>query len=177
MRQLSRKNSNTFYVAPEFSQLEEFNTSYLSRAITESSRLIRVSDCHDIRDGNQHYITYQAGNPRWIEWSKPKPHNYSDTGKNLEAVYRSAIEKSRPVDLEFAEELYINTKNKVSNDLSTENEKKSRKQKKEEIDLPVLGMLNQKPGNTKQSLLAQASELVSTYYGATMVLVGTKQDV
>src|ERR1700741_859207 len=45
LRQLSRTNNNTFYVSPEFSQLNDFNTSYLSQAITESSRLIRLSNC------------------------------------------------------------------------------------------------------------------------------------
>lgn len=171
LRQLSKTNRNTFYVAPEFSQLEEFNTSYLSRAISQSSRLIPISECQDIRDNQQHFITYQPGDMSWTEWSKPKHHSYSGSGKNLESLYRRASENFKPVNLRFAEELYEKTKIQVSKDLS----KESRKQKLEVIDLPIEEMLKQEPKRTKQALLAQTAELVSTYYGATMVLVGTKQ--
>jgi hypothetical protein len=61
LRRHSKDAPKTFYVAPEFDTLEQFNAAFLSKQITQRSRLIPVKDCKDISDGQQHFIIFQKG--------------------------------------------------------------------------------------------------------------------
>jgi len=64
--ELSRDNPNTFYVAPEFNNLEQFNSAFLSQTITSQARLFPLTECDEIHDNDQHYITYQENSEDWI---------------------------------------------------------------------------------------------------------------
>ena len=66
LRLLAQTNTHTYYVAPEFNSIDNFNSAFLQHQITQQSRLIPVSQCEDIDDSNQHYITFQQGTGSWI---------------------------------------------------------------------------------------------------------------
>src|SRR5260370_26877086 len=110
LRQHVANNPHTYYVAPEFNTLEEFNTSFLARQITERSRLIALADCDDIADGDQHYITFQTGEPAWVQHSEAKRHEKSRLGRELQHLYQEAANEWVPIDQRFAENLFEKTR-------------------------------------------------------------------
>jgi hypothetical protein len=59
----AQTHPNTFYVAPELNNIDDFNQAFLAQNLSQNSRLIPLNDCDDIAedDGDQHYITYQMG--------------------------------------------------------------------------------------------------------------------
>src|SRR6266852_4354908 len=66
LRQHCVANPNTYYAAPQFNSIEEFNTRFLARQITANCRIIPLTLCDDITDGEHHCITFQGGDPEWI---------------------------------------------------------------------------------------------------------------
>ena len=42
-----QKNPDTFYVAPEFESINDFNSAFLGHQLALHSRMIRISDCDD----------------------------------------------------------------------------------------------------------------------------------
>ena len=146
--------------------MEDFNTSFLAHQITERCRLIALADCDDVTDGNQHYITFQAGNPGWIQHSEPKRHHTSRIGKELPNLYRETAKEWRPIDRQFAENLLEKTRVSVLRVTD------------EEILLPAqrppITLLDQGIAQAERGeILQRTSELVSPVFGLTLVLVGT----
>jgi hypothetical protein len=109
LRQHSIANANTYYAAPEFNSIEEFNARFLARQITANSRIIPLSMCDDIANGEQHCITFQRANAGWIFHSEPTRHDKSYTGQELGALYRESFRQWRRIDVHFTEQLLEKT--------------------------------------------------------------------
>lgn len=167
LRELSKLYPNTFYVAPEIIDYNDFNNEFLTQTIARKSRIIPVSHCDDINDSEQHFITFQKGISSWIQHSEAKKHNYSENGENLEEFYRKSKENWKKIDLEYSYKLLTETKNSVRNISEKNNENFD--------DLNVRNILIEK--NSNDSILEnlkQTSEILSAYFGASLVIVGER---
>ena len=98
LRQHCLANPNTYYAAHQFNSIEEFNSKFLARQITENCRIIPLTLCDDITDGEQHCITFQAGDPAWILHSEPSRREKSYTGRELGSLYRESSQQWRRID-------------------------------------------------------------------------------
>jgi hypothetical protein len=167
LKKHAENHAETYYVAPEFTELNEFNDSFLAREITQHSRLIPVQDCDDVHDGEQHYITYRSGHQGWLQHSDPKVHERSERGIDLERVYRQSRPKWKDVNDRFANDLLESTRERIYRELEDEEQG--------ERDRLVRSVVDRVPDRrTTGSLLQATAEMVSVYYGATMVLVGSQ---
>lgn len=165
--QHAQANPHTYYVAPEFNSVETFNDSFLQRQITQQSRMIPVSQCDEINDSDQHYITFQRGNLGWSQHSERKVHETSYTGEDLQKLYRESASEWRPVTNEFAVELFDKTSDLVNRLL--ESERRGNK--------PVVRprLLDFDPRRSERGeVLRRTSEVLSVMLGVTLVVVGTR---
>jgi len=165
LRSHSHHHVHTYYVAPEFSGLTQFNSSFLARQITDASRLIPVNQCQDITDGDQHYISFQTGDQAWHEHSERRSHEYSETGKTIESLYRKSQEEWKTIDRGFAEHLYDLTSNQVREDVEAHRQR----------DRTVTRLLEPPVERSRISYLARVADLLSIFYGVTLVIVGEGQ--
>ena len=165
LRQHAQSHPNTYYVAPELNDLGTFNTSFLAREITENSRIIPVSDCDDIGDGDQHYITYQPGSLDWIQHSEKKRHRSSYVGKSIEIVYRDDRKTWQRIDRDFTNHLYRAVRNEVQAIREGEMPRAPRPVQLFDFDVE---------GATQQVVLARTADLLSVFFGLTLVLVGSR---
>jgi hypothetical protein len=158
-------NPNTFYVAPEFNSLEEFNSRFLSRQITANCRIIPLPLCDDILDGEQHCITFQSGTPTWILHSEPSRHDISYKGEELGRLYRESSDQWRHIDMDFAEHLFEKTR---------EIAKRVIAQEEPEREQVVRPLLDEAPARReKREFLLRAADILSATLGVTLVLVGS----
>jgi hypothetical protein len=165
LRQHALVNPNTYYVAPEFNPVDNFNAAYLARQITARSRLIPLSDCDDIADGDQHYITFRTGDSGWLQHSQSKRHEGSIAGAELSSLYLQRKDQWRPIDLQFATHVFEKTRDLVRAVLAKEDRSR--------VDKAV-PLLDFSPGQaTKGELLRRTSEVLSVTLGLTLVLVGS----
>jgi hypothetical protein len=166
LKELSRNNPNTYYVAPEVNNLDEFNSAFLNNQIVSQSRLIPLSDCEEIADNEQHYITFQQGQEDWILHSEKKIHKKSMFGKNIFMVYEESRPKWKPLDEKYAINLFNDTSKTVFSVI--DQEERTSDQKK----MNLLEFDTQQASKT-QTLL-RTSQVLSVFFGATLVLVGTR---
>ena len=167
LREHCQANPFTYYVAPEFGGLSQFNASFLAREIMDKSRIIPLSECEDIMDGAEHHITYQTGSNDWILHSSPKRHGDSRSGKDIEQLYRASHDEWRPITEVFAHDIFEKTVSTVRSRLSDERRR----------DRSVTGLLDLAPDERNRTgYLQRAAELVSVFYGLTMVLVGVPRN-
>lgn len=162
----AQNNPNTFYVIPEFNGESAFNSCFLERQIVDNSRLIPLAQCNPINDGEQHHITFQMGNPTWMQHSEAKQHDDSIPGREIESLYRASHDLWRPVNMGFAQNLFDSTAQAVRRRLAEEGE----------FDFSVLNLLNPPLdlGN-RTRYLQRTAELLSVFYGLTLVIVGREQ--
>lgn len=163
LRQLSLTAPETFYVAPEINDLDAFNESFVNSDIVSVSRMIPVIDCDDIFDGDQHDITYQAGDPGWYQHSEPKRHERSFIGRDLEELFLMQREKVQRLDDEFAKQLWdrhVETTRKL---IAME----------APYATPAQERLLKGPSEPNRNALLKAiAELTMNFYGSTFVIVG-----
>jgi hypothetical protein len=158
-------NPHTYYVAPEFNALEDFNISFLAHEITARSRLIAVSDCEDVFDDEQHYITYQEGVLGHHFHSDGKRHEKSYFGRNMEQLYGESRAEWRPVDRNFAQNIFEKARASVL---------RSRQREEPQLARAALPIMDVAPeGLNRNELLSQTSEMLSAFLGVTLVVVGT----
>ena len=157
-------NPNTYYVAPEFDTLEEFNTSFLAHQITMKSRLIALSDCDDVFDGDQHFITYQNGVLGHHFHSEPKRREKSYFGRDMEKLYSQSRAEWRNVNRSFAEGIFEKTRASVLRSRERE-EPQAAQTAFPLLDLPT-GQLN------RNELLRRSADVLSAFVGVTLVIVG-----
>ena len=163
---LAQKNPNTYYVAPEFNGESEFNNSFLARQIVNNCRIIQVDKCDPINDGDQHYITFQAGNFAWTQHSESKRHDNSRSGKEIELIYRESHEQWKPIDRSFIQNLFESTSQTVEQRIREESG----------IDRSALSLLTVPPEQqNREGFLRRTADLLSVFYGLTLVIVGTRQ--
>lgn len=167
LKELSRIKPHTYYVAPEFNSLDDFNTAFLARQIYRNSRLIQLTDCDDIIDGEQHYITFQAGNPGWALHSEMKRYEKSFFGRDMETLYRNSAQEWKLINKTFAENLFAETKGVVKRIIEVE------EPNWREAILPILDF-NAEEAPQKEVLL-KISEILSIFLGTTLVIVGTTE--
>jgi len=158
------RHPETYYVAPEFSGLGAFNQSFLARQIAQRSRLIPLTRCPDITDSDQHYITYQQGNPAWIQHSEPKRDETSYSGATTEALYRRTEPTWRDIDEAFAISLF----ERVVADVERVARDEERGASAEIGDLLDAGA----DDRSRAGYLRRTADLLSIFYGLTMVMVG-----
>jgi hypothetical protein len=167
LREHSQSNPYTYYIAPEFNNADDFNSAFLARQITASSRIIPVAECDDIDDGEQHYITFQLGDAGWNQHSERRRHEKSYTGREVEKVYRESASQWKAIDRHFAEELFEKTSTAARKVLEREHHG-------EKITEPEL-LLVPVAQPTERDLLLKSSEILSVFLGVTLVLVGTSE--
>lgn len=166
LRAHAAHNPNTYYVAPEFDHADDFNAAFLARRLTQQTRIIPIQDCDDVTDGDQHYITFQSGNPGWIQHSKPKRHDRSFQGRELGKLYRESDREWRNIDKRFAVGLFEKSTEVVRGVLEREDPKVSQAASAI-LDLDL-------DESTRGDILIRTSQILSVYLGVTMVLVGTR---
>jgi len=167
LRDHAQTNPNTFYVAPEFNTIDEFNAAFLDQQITARSRIIPVSDCDDILDGDQHYITFQTGEPGWTQHSEKKHHDRSFFGKELEKVYRGSASQWKRTDKPFADALFEKTAAVVRRVLERED------LYARQAALPLMDFNPHQ--EDRHGVLLRTSQILSVVLGLTLVVVGTSE--
>lgn len=170
LRILSSTNPNTFYVAPEFNDIDTFNAAFLQHQIVNRSRMIPVNQCVDINDSDQHYITFRQNHPAWIQHSEPKRNEESFTGKDIPGLYRASQQDWRPVTHQFAVELFNKTTALVDRVLESE------KIGDERPARPALLDFDARP-RERREVLRRTSEILSVLLGVTLVIVGERAPV
>jgi hypothetical protein len=160
----SQVNPNTYYVAPEFHSLEDFNSAFLAHQITNKSRLIPVEDCDDINDGDQHYISFLEGKKMWYQHSEKKRHERSARGEDLGEVYRTSRSRWQTINREYAMGLYTRTRAVVEKFFEVERQR---------LDVGAIPFLQSAPVTaTRGDMLLLTADLLSAALGVTLVLVG-----
>jgi hypothetical protein len=154
---------HTYYVAPEFSGQDEFNASFLARQIMDRSRLIPLADCDPINDGKQHYITFQEGSSAFRQHSEATVHERSEIGRNIEELYRRSRSEWEAIDTKFAERLFERTTERIRGEIQEEKSE----------DRSALRLLESRPErHDLVSYIQRTSDILSVFYGLTLVLVG-----
>lgn len=161
------ENRNTYYVAPQFNSIEEFNARFLAKQITANCRIIALSDCDDINDAEQHCITFQSGDPAWIFHSEPKRREKSFTGDQLGGLYRESTRQWHPIDVGFAESLLERTREVAKRVIAEEEPERA------QLMRPLLeeGAV----GQSRRDLLLRTADILSATLGVTLVLVGSTE--
>lgn len=161
---LAQTNPDTYYVAPEFTGLADFNSSFLARQITEKSRLIPIKDCKEFIDGKQHYITFQSGNQSWRDHSEPTLHDRSFAGSEIEKMYHQSRDRWHEITQNFAEDLFEKNVETIRRQIHDER-----------ADSSILNLLNvAQVAPTRNEYLHRTADLLSIFYGVTLVLVGER---
>lgn len=168
LKEHAATNPNTFYVAPQFNAIEEFNSRFLARQITQNCRIISLADCSDVDDAEHHCITFQPPDPAWILHSEPKRREKSFTGNDLGRLYRGSVDEWRPVDMRFAGQLLEKTINLAKRIIVQEEPERAN------VLRPLLeeGQI----GRDRQNLLLRTAEILSATLGITLVIVGSVPD-
>lgn len=167
LRDHCQANPHTYYVAPEFNSADDFHAAFLAQQLTARSRIIPVSDCDDINDGEQHYITFQEGEVDWLQHSKGKRHTRSYVGRDLPKLYRESQGDWRPVDRRFATDLFDKTAEVVRAALSKEEPKTMN---------AAIPLLDFNPNDAeRREVLIRTSQILAVFLGVTLVLVGSDQ--
>ncbi|MFZ3170175.1 MAG: hypothetical protein WA130_21395 [Candidatus Methanoperedens sp.] len=159
----AQSNQDTYYVAPEFEAKDVFNQAFLSNTITEHSRLIPLNECENYPayDSKQHYITYQENDPRFLQHSKPSWHEKSRSGKELERIYDESRQKWRPINMEFADRILDQTREKL-HILADEGY------------LPDVGRILEEVPEDMAGKLLLSAKVLSVVFGVSMVIIGER---
>jgi hypothetical protein len=160
-------NPNTYYVAPQFNSIEEFNSRFLAWQITGSSRIIPLTLCDDVADGDWHCITFQRDNAAWTFHSEPRWHERSYTGKDLEHVYRSSSYGWHRIGLDFVGGLLERTR-AAPNEIMAEEEPEQARRVRSLPDEAIAG-------HEGRDLLLRTADILSTTLRVTLVLVGSRE--
>lgn len=167
LRVHSSTNPNTYYVAPEFTAADDFHAAFLAQQLTGQSRIIPVSDCDDVADSKQHYITFQPGQTTWLQHSERKRHERSFFGRDLHKLYRSTDKQWRQTNKPFADNLFEKAAHAIRGAL----EKEGRLHFE-----PALPLLDFNPRRAeRKEVLLRTSQILSVFLGVTLILVGTSE--
>lgn len=177
-------NPNTYYVAPEFHSMAAFNSAFLSQQLLQRSRLIPLSDCKHVNDGEQHYITFQHGSARWRFHSEAQEHDSSINGEGLADLYGKSKLQFKELNRDFAAELFEKTAETAKTAITEENKQKKKALKKKsepnllkESDLTKdIDLLQYDPRrHERNDVLKRTSQVLSVFFGLTLVLVGNAE--
>jgi hypothetical protein len=163
LKRLSVSNPQTYYVTPEFNSMDEFNASFLAQQISAKCRIIPLSQCLDVTDGDQHCITFQPGDPAWEFHSERSRREHSYRGEEIGTLYRGSQSRWQPINVEFAEGLLERTR-AIAREVTAE----EGRQTPSIIDEKLTDQ-------NRTHLLIRAAEILSVTLGVTMVLVGSRE--
>jgi hypothetical protein len=167
LRQHCIANPNTYYAAPEFNSIEEFNARFLARQITANCRIIPLTLCDDITDGDQHCITFQRADPAWIFHSEPRRRDKSYSGKELGTLYRESVGQWHSIDIHFTEQLLEKTRETARRLIVEEEPQRAQL---------VRPLLDEAPAShERRDLLLRTADILSATLGVTLVLVGSPE--
>ena len=166
LRKHAKSNPYTYYVAPEMNDQKDFNDAFRARQIVANSRLVQLGKCFDIHDEDQHYITYQTGTKLFIQHSDEKQTGMSYLGRDIAKLYGESRTNWERIDGRFANRLWHNVLDSVQG-LAPTGELFPGRAGATLHDMPPEG------GDVGAALLRIAGVL-STIYGLTMVIVGTR---
>ncbi len=165
LRGHSVANPHTYYVAPEFNSIDDFNAAFLGQQLTNESRIIPIEDCDDVFDADQHYITFQPSQVDWIQHSEKKRHERSFTGRDMRRIYRDSDKDWKRVDRAFAMELFDRTAEVVAAVLRKEEPRAM---------LAAQPLLDFNPHTAeRKDIFMRTSQILSVVLGVALVLVGT----
>lgn len=164
LRQHCQANPNTFYVAPEFNSIEDFNDSFLTRQVASRSRIIPLNGCPDIFDNDHHCVTFQKGDQSWILHSEPRKQERSFTGDDLNALYKESRHTWQRIDLLFAERLLEKTREVARRSLMEAETGQVHEAR------PLIDTLP--PVHDRRSLLLRSADILAATLGITLVIVG-----
>ena len=167
LRQHCITNPNTYYAAPQFDSIEEFNARFLARQITANCRIIPLTMCDDIADGEQHCITFQRADPAWIFHSEPRRRDKSYTGEELGTLYRESSRQWQRIDVHFTEQLLEKTR-EIARRVIVEEEPE-----RAQLVRPLLD--EAQVGRERRDLLLRIADILSAALGVTLVLVGSPE--
>ena len=159
---LSQKEKNTYYVAPECSNLKVFNDAFLNGKVTDYSRLIPLKNCNNYADSdsNQHYITYQEGNPAFYQHSEVSEKKESILGKNIGDLYNDMVKDFKTIDSQLSDEILSNVLEFSIYSID-----------KELLDYELLKNLSVKTETTYDKL-SLAANILWALHGILMVMIG-----
>lgn len=162
LKNLSRIEKDTYYVAPECADLRNFNDAFLNGKVTDQSRLIPLINCNDyaISDSDQHYITFEPGNSGFHQHSEISERKESILGINMGELYASRVKDFEAIDEKFSNKV---TSNVIQ--LSKDNQGK-KLFNYESID----NILSE--AKTIYDRLALSANILWTLYGIVMAIVG-----
>jgi hypothetical protein len=163
LKQHAAINPNTYYVAPEISNIDDFNSAFLANQIVSRSRLIPVIHCQDFDDGEQHFITFEEGVPQWRDHSEEVLHEKSFFGKKIESLYRSTSGNWSKIDRDFAADLFTKLESSI-HDLPRKDGKIAKSLRVATED----ELAHQEKGD----ILKKAAQLAAVFFGLTLVIVG-----
>ena len=163
LHDLSQNFPDTYYVAPEIIGIDDFNDAFANRQVKQNTRIIKVNECDEIPDGEQHYITFQFGSSVWRQHSKVKTHETSFSGADLEKTFAEKRNQSRRIDVAFAKNLFENHISKAEEIIRKQN-------KQSDKAATSLGLGRYEP--TRTGYLLRTAEILSIFYGVTMVIIG-----
>jgi hypothetical protein len=167
LRQHCVANPNTFYVAPEFNSIEEFNTRFLARQVTANCRMIPLTLCEDVADDDRHCITFQRSDPAWIFHSEPTRREKSYTGEDIGVLYRGSRNRWRKIDLDYVGGLLERTR-EIAKEIIAEEEPG-----RADLVRPLLDETVE--GHGRRDLLLRTADILSATLGVTLVLVGSRE--
>ena len=159
LKALADKHPHTYYVAPEVSSLRKFNEHFLKGDVMGVSRLIPLRDCKQISDDDQHYITFQRGNRRFIVHSEPTVREDSVFGREIANLYKDPRPKYSNIDDEYFRQLFRKLRGIMS--------------ETEYDDRRIDDLRTYDPTDRPRHEIArQVHDLLSAYFGATLVIAG-----
>lgn len=167
LRQHCISKPNTYYVAPQFNSIEEFNARFLARQIVANCRIIPLTLCDDIADNGQHCITFQSGNPAWDFHSEPRRHEKSFTGEDLPVLYRGSFHQWQPINANFAAQL-LDESREIAKQIIAQEESKEAERVRPLLDEAQVG-------REPRDLLLRTADILSATLGVTLVLVGSRE--
>lgn len=168
LREHSKVNPHTYYVAPEFNSIDDFNTAFLGQQLISRSRIIPVADCNDVNDGEQHYITFQPNQTGWNQHSESRRHERSYNGRDVEKLYRDSQTEWKRVNKAYAKGLFDKTTEIVRTVLL--------KEERTTVAAAAFPLLDFNPNRAEQrDVLFRTSQILAVVLGVTLVLVGTNE--
>jgi len=166
LKEHSKTNPDTYYVAPQFQTMDQFNSSFLSQQIVANSRLFPLVDCDEINDGQQHYISFQNSGSVWRQHSESTRHERSISGKELDTIYSRSAQRWVDIDEGFAVNIFQRTSD-AARKLITEEEKRQ-----VQAIVPLLDF--HASNHSRMEILERTSEILSVFFGVTLVIVGER---
>jgi hypothetical protein len=98
LRKLSKKEPFVYYLGARFHELQQFNNNYLSSQVLKNSIAIPLRVLPDLKDNDQHYVSYQSiSNAYWCS-KEPQP-VLAESGEVLAHSISSALNTSNPTPL------------------------------------------------------------------------------